>query len=122
MKLSTAGLAHPPGEHPPPDAELPARGCLMRMYVDGPFGSVVRANWKAHSTVVLVAGGSGVSFGLSLLLYLVRCLAGRDGKFLGAKPGGWGMPGWHPTRVRFIWIVREFCEFYIFFWRDYSNT
>jgi hypothetical protein len=110
VKLTSRGQLHPPGERPPIGTQPPTRGVLLRMYVDGPFGSVVRAKWEHHSTVLIVAGGSGVSFGLSLLIYTCMCLAGRDGKHLGGRPGGWGMKGYRPTRVRFVWIVREFGE------------
>ena len=110
-KLISRGQTHDPSEAPPIGSQLPTRGVLLRMYVDGPFGSVVRAKWEDHSTVLIVAGGSGVSFGLSLLIYTCMCIAGRDGKQLGGRSGGWGMKGYSPIRVRFVWIVREFGGF-----------
>ncbi|KAI0374981.1 hypothetical protein BV20DRAFT_961222 [Pilatotrama ljubarskyi] len=91
-----------------PRSEMPKRGVLLRACVDGPYGSSVRATWGDYSTVLVVAGGSGVSYALSVLQYLCLCLAGRDGKFLGGKPGGHGQPGFKTTRVRFVWLVREF--------------
>jgi hypothetical protein len=106
--LTTRGQSHPNNEKMPPGTELPDRGVLFRMYIDGPFGSVARAEFGRHSTVLIVAGGSGVSFGLSLLEYVCLCLAGRDGKHLGGKSGGWGHKGYLTTRIRFIWLVREF--------------
>jgi hypothetical protein len=108
VKLISRGQTHPPSEHPPMDATMPTRGVLLRAFVDGPFGSVERARFEDHSTVIIVAGGSGISFGLSLLIYMCMCMSGRDGKSLGGHPGGWGMTGYRPTRVRFVWIVREF--------------
>ena len=78
------------------------------MYVDGPFGSSSRARWGSHSTVLLVAGGSGVSFGISVLEYVCLCIAGRDGEQLGGRSSGWGRRGFLTTRVRFVWLVREF--------------
>jgi hypothetical protein len=60
--------------------------------------------------VLIVVGGTGVSFGVAILEYISLCLAGRDGKSLGGRPGGWGDKGFKTTRVRFIWLVREFCE------------
>ncbi|KAF9242136.1 hypothetical protein BU15DRAFT_87038 [Melanogaster broomeanus] len=86
----------------------PKRGVLLRAYVDGPFGSSKRARWGNYSTGVIITGGSGVSFGLALLQYLCLCLAGRDGRHLGARPGGWGWKGADMKRVRFIWLVREY--------------
>jgi hypothetical protein len=118
VKLISRGQMHPPGEHPPLGAQLPTRGVLLRMFVDGPFGSVVRSRFEDHSTVVIVAGGSGVSFGLSLFIYMSLCLSGRDGKYLGGRPGGWGMKNYRPTRVRFVWIVREFGEHFVSVWSN----
>ena len=106
--LTTQFKTHAPSEKPPPDAELPKNGTLLRMYVDGPFGSSSRARWGSHSTVLLVAGGSGVSFGISVLEYICLCIAGRDGEQLGGRSSGWGRRGFLTTRVRFVWLVREF--------------
>ncbi|KAF8843639.1 hypothetical protein BDN67DRAFT_1025275 [Paxillus ammoniavirescens] len=89
-------------------ASLPNRGILLRGYVDGPFGSSKRARWGNHSTGVIITGGSGVSFGLSLLQYMCLCLAGRDGERLGGRPGGWGRKAADMKRVRFVWLVREY--------------
>lgn len=110
VKLTSSGRSHPQGEHPSEGAGMPIRGVLMRMYVDGPFGSSVRARWGTHSTVLVVVGGSGVSFGLSVLEYMCMCLSGRDGKHLGGRPGGWGKNRFTTSRIRFVWLVREFSE------------
>lgn len=83
-------------------------GVLLRAYVDGPFGSSIRAHWGNHASVLIVVGGTGGSFGISILEYLSLCLAGRDGQTLGGRPGGWGRKGFKTTRVRFVWLVREF--------------
>lgn len=104
------GENHAPGEKPPNGTIMPSFGVLLRMYVEGPFGSAVRASYGSYSTIMIVAGGSGVSFGLSVLQYVTLCLAGRDGKHLGGKAGGWGRKGFKTRRVRFIWIIREFGE------------
>lgn len=80
----------------------------MRAFVEGPFGSAARTNWDSHSTAVIVAGGSGVSFGLSVLEYLCLCLSGRDGKDFGSSHGVLRHPKFLVTRVRFVWLVREF--------------
>lgn len=108
-KLTVTRQSHPRGERPTKGSDMPPRGVLMRMYVDGPFGSSVRARWGSHSTVLIITGGSGVSFGLSVLEYICMCLSGRDGRNLGGRPGGWGKKGFSTTRVRFVWLVREFC-------------
>ncbi|KAG2134412.1 uncharacterized protein EDB93DRAFT_846139 [Suillus bovinus] len=98
-----------PGDIPMCAAEnLPKHGVLLRTYVDGPFGSSIRARWGNYSTVLIIAGGSGVSFGLSVLQYICMCLSGRDGKNLGGQPGGWGKKSFLTKRVRFVWLVREY--------------
>lgn len=98
-----------PGDIPISAAEnRPKHGVLLRTYVDGPFGSSIRARWGNYSTVLIIAGGSGVSFGLSVLQYICMCLSGRDGKNLGGHPGGWGKKSFLTRRVRFIWLVREY--------------
>lgn len=111
--LSARGLKHPAGEKPPASYPTPHKGVLMRALVDGPFGSAARAKWGEHSTVLLMVGGSGVSFGLSILEYICMSMAGRDGRALGGRRGGYGMPGFKTQRVRFIWIVREFGECFL---------
>lgn len=88
---------------------MPTQGVILRTFVDGPFGSSVRARWGDHPTAILITGGSGVSFGLSILQYLCLCLSGRDGRQLGGCPGGWGRKGFATQRVRFIWLLREYC-------------
>ena len=110
VSLTTQFKTHVPSENPPQDAELPKQGTLLRMYVDGPFGSSCRARWGSHSSVLIVAGGSGVSFGMAVLEYVCLCLAGRDGEQLGGRSSGWGRRGFLTTRVRFVWLVREFGE------------
>ncbi|KAH7914687.1 hypothetical protein BJ138DRAFT_999553 [Hygrophoropsis aurantiaca] len=89
-------------------SNLPKRGVLLRTYIDGPFGSSVRARWGNYSTILIIAGGSGVSFGLSILQYMCLCLSGRDGKHLGGRPGGWGKKSFVTKRVRFVWLIREY--------------
>ncbi|KAG0707711.1 ferric reductase like transmembrane component-domain-containing protein [Suillus ampliporus] len=98
-----------PGDIPFSAAEnLPKHGVLLRAYVDGPFGSSIRARWGNHSTVLIIAGGSGVSFGLAVLQYICMCLSGRDGRNLGGRPGGWGKKSFQTQRVRFVWLIREY--------------
>lgn len=106
--MVSRGCRYPPGERLPPGCDLPPRGVLFRGYIDGPFGSAARARWGDYSSVLLVTGGSGVSFGLSVLEYVCLCLSGRDGRQLGGQRGGYGKPGFKTTRVRFVWLAREF--------------
>ncbi|KAH9946045.1 uncharacterized protein BXZ73DRAFT_86249 [Epithele typhae] len=84
----------------PPPCEMPTRGVLLRTLVDGPYGSSVRASWHMYSSVLIVAGGSGVSYALSVLQYLCLCMAGRDGQFLGGHKGGHGHIQWCAAVLR----------------------
>ncbi|WVQ77459.1 hypothetical protein IAR50_007145 [Cryptococcus sp. DSM 104548] len=68
---------------------------FLKARVDGPMGSSERVRWKEHSTVLIVCGGSGVSFGTSVCEYV--CTSIRNG--LGRT-----------KRVRFCWVVREYAE------------
>lgn len=105
VALSVRDKFHCDGEEPPEGTYPPSRGVLLRTFVEGPFGSVARTDWIEYSTVLLVAGGSGVSFGLSVLVYLCLCLSGRASHSL----GGSSKPFSRVSRVRFVWLAREFC-------------
>ncbi|KAH8113680.1 ferric reductase NAD binding domain-containing protein [Phellopilus nigrolimitatus] len=66
--------------------------CSTSAYVDGPYGYPPDVN--AYPRVVLVAGGSGVSFTLPLLLEVARRV--RDDP-----------PSTLTRRVLFVWFIRE---------------
>jgi FAD-binding domain/Ferric reductase NAD binding domain len=86
----------------------PATGVLLKAWVDGPFGSPARVNWSLYSTAMIVSGGSGVSFGISVLEYLCLCMSGRNGRYLGGNVGR--SKAFSVRRIRFIWILRDFGE------------
>ena len=107
---------YPFASQPDPESSLARKvnnGVLLRAFVDGPFGSSIRAHWGNHSTVMIITGGTGITFGASILEYLALCISGRDGQMLGGRPGGWGAQGFMTTRVRFVWLVRDFCKLLI---------
>jgi len=106
VALSVRDKFHCDGEEPPEGTYPPNRGVLLRTFVEGPFGSTARTDWIEHSSVLIVAGGSGVSFGLSVLVYLCLCMSGRDSRYL----GGPAKPFSRVSRVRFVWLAREFCK------------
>ncbi|KAI0054113.1 hypothetical protein FA95DRAFT_1479305, partial [Auriscalpium vulgare] len=108
VNLIASDRKHPKHEVPE-GTTLPAIGVLLRCWVDGPFGSSARAEWGAYSSVLIISGGSGVSFGLSVLEYLCMCMAGRNGKYLGGNTG-WGKQTFLTQRVRFVCIVRDFAH------------
>lgn len=108
VRLNVANKKHPQNEVRQ-GMPLPSIGVVMRAWVDGPFGSSARTNWGTFSSVLIVSGGSGVSFGLSVLEYLCLCMSGRDGKYLGGNTG-WGKTPVRTERIRFVWMLREFCE------------
>ena len=59
------------------DTFPPSRGVLLRTFVEGSIGSAARTDWIEYSSVLLVACGEGVGFGLSILVYFCLCLSGR---------------------------------------------
>lgn len=79
---------------------------FFRALVDGPYGSAARVRWGSHASVLIIAGGSGVSFAVAILTYVCECMASRDKLGLGAA--GKGGRGFVTQRVRFVWIVRDF--------------
>ncbi|KAH9996808.1 hypothetical protein BJV77DRAFT_1085642 [Russula vinacea] len=105
--LLAHGQRHPAGEVPV-GTILPRTGVLLKAWIDGPFGSPVRTDWGVYSTAVIVAGGSGASFAISVLEYLCLCMAGRDGKSLGGTVGR--RNSFSMQRIRFVWILRDFAH------------
>ncbi|WFD27035.1 hypothetical protein MNAN1_002029 [Malassezia nana] len=83
------------------------QGVYMRAIVDGPFGDAARMDWGAHSSVLLLCGGSGVSLGLSILDYLCRKIArvlrGENVRGMYHRP-------FLTRRVRFVWVMREYAH------------
>jgi hypothetical protein len=104
--LSHRGVCVAPGESLPAGWEPPKKGVVMRALIDGPFGSSGRVRWGAYGTAVIYAGGSGVSFGLSILQHLCLRMAGRDQASMAGRAAPWQL-----GRVRFVWLVREYGMF-----------
>lgn len=74
-----------------------ATGVHMRAIVDGPYGSSQRIRWGIHSSIIIICGGSGVSYGMAVLEHLCSTMAGLRQE-----------RNFQVQRVRFIWILREF--------------
>ncbi|CAE6488836.1 unnamed protein product, partial [Rhizoctonia solani] len=72
------------------------RGMTLRASVDGPFGSSIREDWTKYASALLIAGGSGVAFALSVLEAL--CLKIVAGETVNTK------------RIRFVWMIREYAH------------
>lgn len=73
----------------------------LRAWLDGPFGSANRVRWNEYSTIVIVCGGSGVSFGAAVCDYACQMMA---------KNRDIGSSKVKTQRVRFCWVVREYAE------------
>lgn len=69
----------------------------VRALVDGPMGSAGRVRWGDFATVLLVCGGTGVTFGLAILEHVCKMV--RGGAFKSKI-----------RRVRFLWVAREYAE------------
>lgn len=105
---------------------------ILRVRVDGSYGSAVRVKWTTYASALIVVGGSGVAFGLSLLGHLCQSMRDADKRFrdggirsddeqrsnkarasvvnLGLLGGKAKTEQVLTTRVRFVWLVREYCE------------
>ncbi|KAK8853337.1 hypothetical protein IAR55_004041 [Kwoniella newhampshirensis] len=68
---------------------------FIRAWVDGPMGSAGRVGWTDYSSVLIICGGSGVSFGAAVCEHVCRLIKQRKGA---------------TQRVRFCWVVREYAE------------
>jgi hypothetical protein len=76
-------------------------GVLLRTLVSWPMGSSGRVTWGAYDTLLIVCGGTGITFGISVLESACRRMVRKDQ--VGDKK-------WKTTRVRFVWIMREYGE------------
>nr|XP_019010488.1 uncharacterized protein I206_04958 [Kwoniella pini CBS 10737]OCF49269.1 hypothetical protein I206_04958 [Kwoniella pini CBS 10737] len=76
-------------------AALQVPPIFIKSWVDGPMGSSGRVNWTNYSTVLIICGGSGVSFGTAICDYVCRKMNNGIGR---------------TRRVRFCWVVRAFAE------------
>ncbi|KAG0149940.1 hypothetical protein CROQUDRAFT_652916 [Cronartium quercuum f. sp. fusiforme G11] len=65
---------------------------LVRCMISQPLGSSSRIGWSGFESVVVICGGSGISFGTGLLEELVAGLAGGQTRV---------------RRIRFVWILRD---------------
>lgn len=73
----------------------------LRALVDGPFGSACRVRWNEFSTILIICGGSGVSFGAAVCDYACRAIAHRRSSSDQKSK---------IQRVRFCWVAREYAE------------
>jgi len=73
----------------------------VRTWVDGPFGSSKRVRWNEFATILIICGGSGVSFGAAVCDHVCRLLA--HNREIGSSKV-------KTQRVRFCWVVREYAE------------
>lgn len=76
-------------------------GVLLRTLVSWPMGSSGRVTWGAYDTLLIVCGGTGITFGISVLESACRRMVRKEQ--VGDKK-------WKTTRVRFVWIMREYGE------------
>ncbi|CEQ39536.1 SPOSA6832_01047, partial [Sporobolomyces salmonicolor] len=77
-----------------------AKGVNLRALVGWPMGSAGRVSWGAYESLTIVAGGTGITFGISVLEYACTRIMRKMED-----------PKWKTSRVRFVWILREFGAF-----------
>ncbi|GJN90577.1 hypothetical protein Rhopal_003589-T1 [Rhodotorula paludigena] len=76
-------------------------GVELRALVSAPMGSAGRAKWGAYESVLIVCGGTGISFGIAVLEDVCRRMSASDSEGKGAS---------RTRRVRFVWIMREYAH------------
>ncbi|GAA6040169.1 hypothetical protein JCM8097_004161 [Rhodosporidiobolus ruineniae] len=76
-----------------------APGVNLRALVSSPMGSTGRVSWGGYESLLIVAGGTGISYAMAVLQNACRRMARREED-----------PKWRTTRVRFVWIMREFAH------------
>jgi hypothetical protein len=73
---------------------------FIRAQVDGPFGSSGRVRWGDYSTVLIICGGSGISFGASICDHICQLMAQYTTPTSRFKT----------QRVRLCWVARDYAE------------
>lgn len=89
-------------------------GVLIRAQTYLPTGSAARVRWDDFSTVVIVAAGTGVTYAMSVLEHLCHVMALKESALRGEPQGlkGKKFKPTQVTRVRFVWILREYGEWF----------
>ncbi|RSH80974.1 uncharacterized protein EHS24_008405 [Apiotrichum porosum] len=70
---------------------------FVRAKIDGPMGSAGRVRWRDYSSILIICGGTGVSFGIAVCDFLTQMMA--RGEFKNKT-----------RRIRFVWVAREYAE------------
>ena len=86
----------------------PTAGTCLRAAIGPPTGSAGRAGWGKYSSLCIVVGGTGCTFGVSILDYACRRIARRDAMVKAGLVDDTGE--FLCTRVRFVWVLREYGE------------
>ena len=85
-----------------------AGGVLLRAFVSWPMGSSCRVSWASYDSFLVICGGTGITYGMSVLEYLCRRMARRDGLVRNGSQAD--SKAFRGSRVRFVWILREFAH------------
>ncbi|PLW29817.1 hypothetical protein PCASD_25485 [Puccinia coronata f. sp. avenae] len=81
-------------------AQPAAHGVLTRCQISRPLGSSGRILWDSFHNLVIVCGGSGISFGISALEEICFKMSTRSH----------GATKSNISRVRLVWIFREYAH------------
>ncbi|MBW0466924.1 hypothetical protein O181_006639 [Austropuccinia psidii MF-1] len=89
------------------DSSIAANGTMVRCQISRPLGSSGRISWSRYDSVLIVCGGSGISFGLALLeeLCFKMCRKASD-QYSNNQKGS----SWRASRVRLVWVFREYAH------------
>ncbi|KAH8924230.1 hypothetical protein BT69DRAFT_1349620 [Atractiella rhizophila] len=83
----------------------PPRSIAFRAMVSIPTGSSGRTKWHKYPTVIIVVGGSGITFGLSALEFLCRSIKARDDAGIMLRD-----TFFKTVRIRFVWTIKEYAH------------
>lgn len=81
-------------------------GVLVRCQISRPLGSSGRVMWDSMDSLIIVCGGSGISFGISALEEICFKMRARSPE----KQGMANFSGTRVSRVRLLWIFREYAH------------
>lgn len=83
------------------------KGVSMRALVSLPLGSAGRVTYDDYESLLIICGGTGITFGIAVLEHACRRMA-RVASLSRARHGTDAKL--KTRRIRFVWILKEFCE------------
>ena len=67
----------------------------LRTFIDGPYGGISRKIENVYNSIILVAGGGGITASIAWLLYLTKCMGEEEKRPVAVK------------QLKLVWVVRK---------------